>query len=116
MPPIKAYVKNFGMSPKKVRRYVDLIRGKRVKEAVAMLQFMPSPAATAVRKAVQSAVANAENNQNMDATDLKVVTAFADDALKISRFRPQSRGRTSPVIRRFCHITVVVGEANTNGA
>ena len=116
MPPVKAYVKNFGMSPKKVRRYIDLIRGKRVNEAVAMLQFMPSPAALAVRKAVQSAVANTENNHNMDGTDLKVLAAYADDAVKIKRFRPQSRGRMNPVIRRFCHISVVVGEAQANGS
>ena len=116
MPPVKAFVKNYGQSPKKVRQYIDLIRGKRVSEAVAILQFLPSPAALAVRKAVQSAVASAENNFNMDAVDLKVVAAYADDAIKMSRYRPQSRGRSSPVIRRFSHITVVVGEANANGA
>lgn len=116
MPPVRSLVKNYGQSPKKVRRYIDLIRGKRVNEAMAILQFQPSPAATAVRKAIQSAIASAENNHNMDALDLKVITAFADDATKLSRYRPQSRGRTSPVIRRFSHITVIVGEANSNGA
>lgn len=105
---VRAISKNFGMSPKKVRRYISLIRGKRVAEAVASLTFMPSPAAVAVRKTLQSAVANAENNHLLDAADLRVVAAYADDGLKLRRMRPQARGRGAPVIRRSCHISVVV--------
>ena len=103
------------MSPKKVRRYLDLIRGKRVAQASAMLQFMPSPAAQAVRKTLQSAVANAENNHMMDAANLKVLKAYADDALKIRRSRPQARGRISRVTRRSCHISVIVEETRPRG-
>lgn len=112
---VRAMTRNFGMSPKKVRRYLALIRGKRVNEAVATLMFMPSPAAVAVRKTLQSAVANAENNHLLDAADLKVTRAYADDGLKLPRMRPQARGRGAPVIRRFCHISVIVEEATLGG-
>jgi large subunit ribosomal protein L22 len=104
------------MSPKKVRRYLALVRGKRAQEAVAALQFMPSPAAVAVRKLIQSAMANAENNHNMDPLDLKVTKAFANDGLKLPRFRPQSRGRISPLIHRFCHISVELDQEARRGA
>ena len=105
---VKAITRNFGMSPKKVRRYLGLIRGKPVEEAVASLQFIPSPAAKAVIATVRSAAANAENNNLLTPDELKVVAAFADDGPRLRRFRPQSRGRVSIIRRRFCHITVLV--------
>ena len=111
----RAVTRNFGMSPKKVRRYLALIRGKRVSEAVATLTFMPSPAAVAVKKTLQSAVANAENNHLVDSADLRVIDAHADDGLKLPRSRAQARGRGAPVVRRSCHISVVVEEATGRG-
>ncbi len=105
---VKAVTRNFGMSPKKVRRYLGLIRGKPVDQAVASVQFIPSPAAQAVVKTIRSATANAENNNLMMPEQLKVVAAYADDGPRLKRFRPQSRGRVSPILRRFCHITVLV--------
>jgi len=107
---VKAVHRNFGMSPKKVRRVLGLVRGKPVAQAIAAIQFIPSPAAQAVVKVIRSAVANAENNAFMAAEDLRVVTAFADDGPRLKRFRPQSRGRISPIIRRNCHITIAVDE------
>ena len=102
--------RNFGMSPQKVRRVLGMVRGKRVDLALAALQYVPSPTATAVSKVIRSAVANAENNRFMMPESLKVVAAYADDAARLKRFRPQSRGRISPIIRRSCHITIVVDQ------
>ena len=107
---VRALTRNFGMSPKKVRRVLGLIRGKRADDALAILRFMPSPAAEAVSKTLRSAVANAENNNLMVVADLKVVAAFADDAPVLKRFRTKARGRISPIKRRSCHITIAVDE------
>ena len=107
---VKAVHRNFGMSPQKVRRVLGLVRGKPVAEAIAAIQFIPSPAARAVVKVIKSAVANAENNDLMMADSLRVVAAYADDAPRLKRFRPKSRGRISPIIRRNCHITIAVDE------
>ena len=98
------------MSPQKVRRVLGMVRGKRVDLALDALQFVPSPTAAAVSKVIRSAVANAENNQFMTSETLKVVKAYADDAPRLKRFRPQSRGRISPILRRSCHITIVVDQ------
>ena len=96
------------MSPQKVRRVLGMVRGKPVYQALAALQYVPSPTAVAVSKVIRSAVANAENNRFMIPETLKVIEAYADDAPRLRRFRPQSRGRISPIKRRSCHITVVV--------
>ncbi len=96
------------MSPQKVRRVLGMVRGKPVYQALATLQYVPSPTAAAVSKVIRSAVANAENNRFMIPDTLKVVAAYADDAPRLRRYRPQSRGRISPIKRRSCHITVVV--------
>ena len=80
---------------------------------MASLQFIPSPAAKAVIATVQSAAANAENNNLLTPDELRVVAAFADDGPRLRRFRPASRGRSSVIKRRFCHITVLV---DTKGA
>ena len=107
---VRAVHRNFGMSPKKVRRVLALVRDKKVDQAIAAIQFIPSPAAKAVVKVIRSAVANAENNAFLTPEDLKVVAAYADDGARLKRFRPKSRGRISPQIRRSCHITIAVDE------
>lgn len=107
---VRSLCRNYDQSPKKVRRLLDLVRGKPVREALAALQFQPSPAAQAISKALRSAIANAENNHMMAAEDLRVVKAAADDGPRLKRFRPQSRGRASPIIRRLSHITIEVDE------
>jgi large subunit ribosomal protein L22 len=87
-----------------------MVRGKRIEEALALLQFTPTPKARLVAKLVRSAVANAENNFQVDPADLKIVKIFADEARSLRRYRPRSRGRTNPVRKRSCHITVIVAE------
>ena len=106
---IKAIAKNTGISPRKVRIIVDAIRGKDVDEALAILQFTPSPTARVIAKVVKSAAANAENNFQMS-PDLKIVSIVVDAAPTMKRIRPRTRGRINPILKRSSHITVVVAE------
>ena len=107
---IKARVKDTGLSPKRMRPLVDMVRGKKVDEALSLLRFTPTPKAKVVAKLVRSAAANAENNYQMDPADLKIVRIYVDDARSLRRFRPRSRGRVSPIRKHSSHITVVVAE------
>ena len=107
---VRAVSKDTGVSPRKVRPLVDMVRGKKVDEALALLQFAPTPTARVVTKVVKSAVANAENNYQMDPAELRIVSIFADEARTLKRFRPRARGRASPILKRSSHITVVVSE------
>jgi len=113
---VKAIAKDTGISPRKVRPLVDMVRGKRVDEALSLLQFTPTPTAKVVAKVVKSAAANAENNFQMDPADLKIVSIFADEARTIKRFRPRARGRAAPILKRSSHITVIVAEEESIGA
>jgi large subunit ribosomal protein L22 len=97
-------------SPRKVRLIADLVRGKSVEEALAMLSIMPQKAAKQVGKAVRAASSNAENNHDMVASELKIARIFANEGPTLKRFRPRSRGRVSPLLKRSSHITVVVSD------
>jgi large subunit ribosomal protein L22 len=112
---VKAVSKDTGISPRKVRPLVDMVRGKRVDEALALLKFSPTPTARVVAKVVKSAAANAENNFQMDPADLKIVSIFADEARTAKRFQPRARGRAAPILKRSSHITVIVAEEETVG-
>jgi len=107
---VSAVAKDTGISPRKVRPLVDMIRGKKVDEALTILRFAPTPAARIVAKVVKSAAANADNNFQMEPANLKIAVIFADEARTMKRFRPRARGRASPILRRSCHITVIVAE------
>lgn len=107
---VRAIARNVRMSPQKVRLVCDAIKGKKVADALALLRFMPQRASGPVAKAVQSAVANAENNLDLDAQDLEVVRVQADEGLSLRRFRAKARGRIGRFRRRATHITVVVAE------
>ncbi len=112
---VKAIAKDTGISPRKVRPLVDMVRGKRVEEALSLLKFTPTPTARVVAKVVKSAAANAENNFQMDPADLKIVGIFADEARTMKRFRPRARGRAAPILKRSSHITVIVAEEESIG-
>ncbi len=104
------------ITPMKARRVVDLVRGKRVPEAVAILQFAPQAASEQVLKVLQSAVANARYRadataQAFDENHLIVTSAFVDEGPTMKRFRPRAQGRASQILKRTSHITVVVGES-----
>ena len=107
---VRAVAKDTGISPRKVRLLVDMVRGKKVDEALTILRFAPTPIARIVAKVVKSAVANAENNFQMCPADLKIVTVFADGARSLKRFRPRARGRVNHILKRSSHITVIVAE------
>jgi large subunit ribosomal protein L22 len=105
---VKAVVKDTGVSAHKVRPLVDMVRGKKVDEALALLKFAHTPTAQVVAKVVKSAAANAENNFQLARSDLKIVTIFADGARPLKRYRPRARGRADHILRRSSHITVIV--------
>jgi len=107
---VRAVAKNTGISAQKIRLLVDMVRGKKVDDALNLLKYAPSPLARVVAKAVKSAAANAENNFQMTPADLKIVNIYADGAKSMKRFRPRARGRSNTIIKRSSHITVVVDE------
>lgn len=107
---VRATAKDTGVSAQKVRLLVDLVRGKRVDDALTLLQFTPTPLARVVAKVVKSAAANAENNFQMTPADLKIVSIYTDQARSMKRFRPRARGRAGRIIKRSSHITVIVAE------
>jgi large subunit ribosomal protein L22 len=107
---VKAVAKDTGMSTTKMRPLVDMVRGKRVDEALNLLRYVPSPKARFIAKVVRSAVANAENNFQMDPADLKVVKIYVDVARSMRRYRARSRGRASPIRKNSSHLTVIVAE------
>jgi large subunit ribosomal protein L22 len=107
---VKSVTKNTGVSPRKMRLVVDLVRGKSVEEALNILKFAASPHATIVTKVIKSAVADAESVHNLSAANLKIVKISADEAMTLKRYKARSRHRVSPILKRSSHITVVVGE------
>jgi len=107
---VKAVARDVGISPQKVRLVINMIRGKKVDEALTILKFLPTPTAKAVAKVIKSAAANAENNFQMSPAELRIADIFADQGHTLKRFRPQSRGRVSPILKRASNITVFVTE------
>lgn len=106
----KAIAKNIRISPRKVRQVVNLIRGKKVADALAILQFTPKGSTEPVTKVLKSAVANAEHNLDMNADDLIVAEIFVDQGPTLKRIKPRAMGRADRIMKRSSHITVVVGE------
>lgn len=107
---VTASAKQLRVSPRKVALVLEEVRGKKVSEALAILSFLPTPAARTVAKVVKSAAANAENNYQMVPAQLKIVKAFADKGQTLRRYHANARGRASPYKRRFSHITIIVEE------
>ena len=107
---VRAVAKDTGISPRKVRLLVNMVKGKTVDEALTVLRFAPSPIARVVAKAVKSAAANAENNYQMTPMDLKIVSIFVDEARTMKRHRPRARERSNQILKRSSHITVIVAE------
>ncbi|MCC6485499.1 MAG: 50S ribosomal protein L22 [Armatimonadetes bacterium] len=104
------------MSPRKVRLVLDLVRGKYVDEAVAILRGTPNRAARVVEKLVHSATANAENNMGLHRDGLKVGGCFADGGPTLKRIQPRAMGRAYRIIKRTSHVTVIVEEAEVRRA
>ena len=107
---VKATAKTLRIPPRKARLVIDLIRGKDVEEAAAILRFTGNFAADAVAKVLNSAVANAVNNNDLDETRLYVKECFANEGVTLKRFMPRAKGNASAIHKRTSHITVVVAE------
>ncbi|AYE34546.1 50S ribosomal protein L22 [Clostridium septicum] len=106
----RAIAKYVRMSPMKVGVVLDLIRGKNIQEAFAILQYTPKDAAVVINKVLKSAVANAENNHEMDVERLYVADAFVGQGPTLKRFRPHAQGRAFRINKKTSHITLVVKE------
>lgn len=106
-----ATAKYVRISSRKVKLVIDLIRGKSVKEAQAILQYTPKAATEPVLKLLNSAVANAENNLELNRDDLKVAEVYANQGPTLMRFRPRAHGRASKIRKRTSHITIVLDQA-----
>ena len=107
---VSATAKYLRGSTRKARLVVQVIRGRSVEEAAALLRFMPQHAAKDIAGVLKSATANAENNLNLSADELFVVDARADEGPTIKRWRPRAQGRAFPIHKPVTHITVTVGD------
>src|SRR5262252_791204 len=106
----KAVAKNLKISPQKLNLLAQLIRGKKVGSALADLEFSRKRIARDVRKCLESAIANAENNHDLDVDDLVVAEAHVGRAIVIKRFHPRGRGRIGQILKPFANLTIVVRE------
>ena len=106
----KAVAKTVRIAARKVRLVADLIRGKQVGEAVAILRLTPKAASPVVEKVLKSAIANAEHNYDMDINNLVVSEAYVNEGPTLKRFRPRAQGRASAINKRTSHNTIVVSE------
>ena len=107
---VGARLKGAQISAQKVRLVADQVRGLAVEEALSLLEFSPKKAAHIVRKLLDSAIANAENNEGADVDELKVSSIFVDEGMTMKRLRPRAKGRADRILKRSCHITVKVAD------
>lgn len=110
-----ASVKHIRISPRKVSIVLDLIRGKRVDAAISILHNTPRLSAPEILKVLNSAIANAENNLEMDRSTLFVAECFAGQGPTLKRFHPHGRGIAYPILKRTSHITVILDQAKQGG-
>jgi large subunit ribosomal protein L22 len=109
---VKARAKYIRMSPHKIRRVVDQIRGRSYQEALMILEFLPYQAGGPIWQVVHSAAANAKHNYGLDKKKLVINEIFADEGPRLKRIRPRAQGRGYKILKPTCHITVVMTEVN----
>jgi large subunit ribosomal protein L22 len=107
---VRAKSKHLSISPQKLRLVCDQVRGMGVAQARVVLEYMPQKGAELVGKTLASAVANAENNFDLNPDDLVVSEIFADDGPRMRRYKAGARGRYKPRVRRTAHLTVILAE------
>ncbi len=112
----KAVARMLRVSPQKLNLLAQLIRGKKVAAALADLQFSQKRIATEVKKCLESAIANAENNHDLDVDELVVAEAFVGKALVLKRFHPRGRGRMGKILKPFSNLTIVVRQVESKAA
>ncbi len=107
---VSAKANRLQISPQKARLVVDQVRGKSVSDALDILSFSNQKAAVLVRKVVESAIANAENNEGADIDELKISEIFVNEGMTMKRIRPRAKGRADRIFKRSSHITVTVSD------
>jgi large subunit ribosomal protein L22 len=107
---VKAVAKHVRISPQKVRKIVDAVKGKQVGNGLNALKFMPQKAAGIVEKVLKSAVANADHNNDLDVDSLFVKNIIVDPGPSLKRFRARARGRGARILKRTSHVTVIVAD------
>ena len=112
---VKASASDTGISVKKLKPIVDLVRGRKVEEALKILEFLPSPAAGTVAKVVKSAASNAEEELLTRVSELRIVEISANQATPLKRFRARAKGRVGRITRNNSHVTVFVDEEDELG-
>jgi large subunit ribosomal protein L22 len=105
---VSATAKRLQISPQKARLVVDQVRGKPVADALDILSFSTKKGAVLVRKVLESAIANAENNEGADIDELKVSEVFVNEGMTMKRIKPRAKGRADRIFKRSSHITVTV--------
>jgi large subunit ribosomal protein L22 len=107
---IKSYSKYMRISPKKAREVARVLPGRKASDAVALLKYIPRKAARMFDKTLKSAMANAENNANLNADDLIIKEAIVDEGPALKRFRPCARGSSHPYKKRMSHLRIVLSD------
>ncbi len=107
---VKAITKHSRMSAKKVRDITHVIQGRPANEALELLRFIPRKSARLVAKTLKSAIANAENNHNLNASTLIILKAVVDDGAAFKRFQPVAKGSAHPIKKRTSHISIILTE------
>src|SRR6202045_1575777 len=112
----KAVARMLRVSPRKLNLLAQFIRGKKVEKALADLEFCRKRSAFDVKKTLESAIANAENNHNLDVDDLVVAEAYVGNAMILKRFSPRARGRSGRLRKPFSHLTIIVRETGADAS
>lgn len=107
---VTAVLKGVHLSPQKARLVADLVRGKKVEQALSILTFTPKRGAEIIKKVLDSAIANAEHNEGADIDALKVVSIYVDKGIVLKRIRARAKGRAGRITKPTSHITVTVGD------
>ena len=108
---VSAKLRGARISAQKARLVADQVRGKGVEDALDLLSYSNKKAAHIIKKVLDSAIANAENNEGADVDELKVSSIFVDEGMTMKRLRPRAKGRADRILKRTCHITVKVADA-----
>jgi len=112
---VAARLKGAQISAQKARLVADQVRGLPVEKALNLLEFSPKKAAHIVKKVLDSAIANAENNEGADVDELRVSRIFVDEGMTLKRLRPRAKGRADRILKRSCHITIKVSDGESHG-
>lgn len=110
---VAARLKGAQISAQKARLVADQVRGMPVEQALSLLEFSPKKAAHLLKKVLDSAIANAENNEGADVDELKVSSVYVDEGTTMKRLRPRAKGRADRILKRSCHITVKVADGES---